>query len=205
MIPAGLQATTLTGKFLTTTGKPIANFILVVDASLEQIDTDQGLIDLGRQNFVLNKNGELIRYGEPTALPQVISNQFPDQPFHYKASVTGYDLARTEFAFEAPPGGIVDIPQAIRDVVDPDELPEWIAVRNEIREIRDEVRRLAESMGNEAAIEAAVTEYLQANPLIGVTQQVLEAELREHIENETPHPTYDEIPDLTLIFENRLV
>ena len=49
-------------------------------------------------------------------------------------------------------------------------------------------------------VEMAVTDYLLQNP-----PQVDGSLLEAHITSLTPHPAYDEIPSLTLLFENGLI
>lgn len=44
----------------------------------------------------------------------------------------------------------------------------------------------------------AVTEYLDENP-------VGEPLLEEHVADTTPHPAYDDLPSLSLLFQNGLV
>ncbi len=44
---------------------------------------------------------------------------------------------------------------------------------------------------------------------VGVTSTYSRAEadaiLSDHVSDETPHPAYDDLPSLTLLFENRLI
>ena len=55
-------------------------------------------------------------------------------------------------------------------------------------------------------IAQAVADYLDANPIAGVTQAQLEAALQEHVNASKPHPVYDDdMPRLDLIFQNALV
>lgn len=50
-----------------------------------------------------------------------------------------------------------------------------------------------------AAAAEAVEDYLTDHPVATID------DLAAHIEAPTPHPAYDETPDLALIFENRLI
>ena len=50
-----------------------------------------------------------------------------------------------------------------------------------------------------------VADYLDAHPPTGVTPADVTAAIDEHADSLTPHPAYDEIPDLALIFDNHLI
>lgn len=63
----------------------------------------------------------------------------------------------------------------------------------------------AENPADPEAIADAVSDYLTENPVDGVTEEVLEATIASHAESETPHPVYDDMPSLTIIFDNALV
>lgn len=49
----------------------------------------------------------------------------------------------------------------------------------------------------------AVSEYLETNEL--ATPAFVGNAISEHVESELPHPAYDDMPDLTLIFNNGLI
>jgi hypothetical protein len=62
----------------------------------------------------------------------------------------------------------------------------------------------AENPADPEAIADAVSDYLTENPVEGVTEEVLTA-IAAHADSETPHPVYDDMPSLTIIFDNALV
>jgi hypothetical protein len=55
----------------------------------------------------------------------------------------------------------------------------------------------------EERINSAVDEYMSENPVVTVTY--LEEQISEHVESPIPHPVYDDMLDLTLLFENGLI
>jgi hypothetical protein len=52
-------------------------------------------------------------------------------------------------------------------------------------------------------VSSAVEEYMSENPT--VTAAYVEDQISEHVASPTPHPVYDDMLDLTLIFENGLI
>lgn len=56
-------------------------------------------------------------------------------------------------------------------------------------------------VGNGGSVWTHLPYFIPIDP----NQPVTDAALLAHIQALTPHPTYDEIPSLTLIFENGLV
>jgi len=51
----------------------------------------------------------------------------------------------------------------------------------------------------------ALDEYMAEHPLEGATTEYVDDTVTAHAESATPHPVYDDMPSLTLIFDNGLV
>lgn len=84
----------------------------------------------------------------------------------------------------AAPVAYADLDEVDLDTLEPLAQPEaawWTALRNSQREAVDpEVLR-------------------------GMVDEAVDAALTEHVQSETPHPAYDDMPDPVLIFENNLI
>ena len=77
---------------------------------------------------------------------------------------------------------------------------------NELR-VGDGLRQWADlpSIGavDDAAIESAINDYFEANPVVGVNAQYVQDAIQAHRVEPAPHVAYDvNIPSLSILFQN---
>ena len=207
MIPDGVEKVTLTGVFLDKDGQPIKNFLMKLEGSRPGLvlhgDTDV-FLDLGPIYIVLDDLGR-IKIRNQTGPVEVIANFKPDQPFHYKVEISGCDLPIVYGIILVEPGSVVDVPNELLEQIDYDDLPDWAAILSQVKSARDQVVEIADGLANGEVMDNAIKEYLVNNPIEGVTQPKLDATMDAHINDLEPHPAYDSIPRLALIFDNHLI
>lgn len=205
MFPDGVLTATVEGSFLDDHGRPIENFLLKLQGSREGITIPNHYIDLGPQYFVLDSEGRL-KPRKSDGPIVIVANYLPDQQFHYVAEISGCKLPVMNGIIRADPYSVIDLPKELLQQIPEDELPEWAAILQQVLDARDEVIDIAEKFESGEYLDDAIKEYLENNPLEGVTEERLNFVLDQHINDPEPHPAYDQqIPNLTLLFENQIV
>lgn len=205
MFPDGVETATLTGYFLDENGRPIKNFLLKLQGSREGITIPDHYVDLGPQYFVLDSEGKL-KYRKSDDPIIIVADFLSDQPLHYTVEISGCKLPVINGVLQVEPNSVIDVPKEILEQIPGDDLPEWASILSQVLEARDEVREWAEKFEDGEYLDEAIQDYLEEHPLEGVTETRLNFVLEQHINDPTPHPAYDEhIPDLTLLFENKLI
>lgn len=168
-------------------------------------------IFLDKITCTTDADGVLVSDGQPGVF--LVASDDPDldpRGWTYKVTLSAPSISQLSFSFVAPAGGVLDLTTVVPVPQNPGQtLDAWLQAVADARAAADaaadsaaEAQSAAGSVGGD--IGQAVADYLTEHPLEGATTQYVDGAVADHVESETPHPVYDNIPSLTLLFENGL-
>lgn len=157
-------------------------------------DTDGNLIDLepGQHAFYYKVDVFYLRKGAVVSRKPVMRVVLP-------AGLGSVDIDEMIQFSSSAAGGTISVPDMWSE--------QLAAAENAAEEAAASAAQVADAIENlEEFVGESVQDWFDAHPESVVSPQTLESALQAHREEPTPHTAYDmDIPDLTLIFEGRLI
>jgi hypothetical protein len=206
-LPSNLSYTKLTGRFIKAVldgsdadavpdSVPFTGLTIVIAADLNPRrarvagSTPPVTVDLTPFTVTTDADGD-VAMPDGTKGVYIVSSNDPDlspSGWTYSATITGTGYSPDKVTFIAPSGGTIDLASLTRVPANPGaELTAWNAAVT---------RAEAAAARAEAAAGAGGG---------SVTLETLNQAIATHRASASPHPAYDNIPSLTLLFENGLI
>lgn len=157
-------------------------------------DNNGNIIDLepGQHSFYYKIDVFYLRHGS-------VASRRPSFRALLPNGASAVDIDEMIQFTSATAGGVISIPDMWSEQLASAEAAAEAAAAS-AAEVADAIENLEEFVGE------SVQDWFDAHPESVVSPQTLEAALEAHREEPTPHKAYDtDIPDLTLIFEGRLI
>lgn len=166
MLPSEIVETRLVGSWPFFTGEASRGVRITLTPSREALIVPGAFVDLGPVSLKLDDEGELILAdGSPA---RAIADCVVGQSFVYRARVGGDTIETFESWVTVPPVAELDLPNALRDEIPAEDIPDWLAVVDAVQahaaEAARDARDARESREEVDRIEGELSEELEKLP-----------------------------------------